>query len=137
MISEEQIISNLKNRKRRIIVISFLIVVCLIVILSSFAASQRALKTIEDDIPIPIDVSRIDEKLLLKNIPGLFQDYGELSQIMALSSFHASRIYALGNVFSIFLGLLTGLLIYEIVGQTRNRLIVEMWERLNKLEKNV
>ena len=137
MISEEDLVKSIKNRKRRIVFLSCSIIVSGIIVTCSLYFSNKILSVIENGVYKPPQLANINEDILVEKLPEMFRIYTELAQSLTLSSFHASRIYSAAIIFSIIGGLLISQLINELLGSNKDRIIVTLWEKLKKIEKKV
>ncbi|MBI3986826.1 MAG: hypothetical protein HY343_07905 [Lentisphaerae bacterium] len=125
MISEQKMIEQMQKRKIRIIALCFVIPLYGVLLGLAIAAYQKATHVISPVLPYTFNIANLEQQL-----PDLLSTYANLS-------IAASRMYALGLMAACILGIFIGLLIVEIRGQTYDRLIVSMWKRLEKLEKDV
>lgn len=137
MASEEKIINNLKNRRKRIIVLGLLLLFLGVGLSYGVITTNRMLNILENYVPNSSKIQIKNPDLFVKKLPGLFEAYAKLSQNMAITSFHVSKMYMNTLVLAVSFGAIISLFIIQIIGNDKDKLIISMWEKINKKEKNV
>ena len=125
MISEEKLIQQMQKRKMRIIALFIGIASYCLLLGLTIVALQKVMSVVRPMSPYTFDTSSFT-----KLLPELLTTNTEISIAV-------SKTYILGLLLSCVLSMFIGMLIVEIRGATHARLIISMWKRLEKLEKDV
>ena len=128
MISEEKMIEKMKKRKTQIVFLCIIIVFLCAVMVTLGIFIEKGLDRIEDN------DYWAEAVVNTQNVP---EAWAQLFSSCAMWAFTTSAIFIQVMVMACVLGFVIAILIGELNGSRSRRLIVSMWERIERLEKGV
>lgn len=128
VISEEKMIEQMKKRKTQIFGLCINIVILCVAMVTLGIFVEKGLDRINDN-------DHWTEAVVeTQNIP---EAWAGLFSYCAMLAFATSAVFITVMVMACALGFVIPLLIGELTGRRSRRLIVSMWERIERLEKGV
>jgi ABC-type phosphate transport system permease subunit len=126
VISEEKMIEKMKKRKTKIVGLCITIVMSCVILVIGGIVIEKSLDRIEDN------DYWAEAVVETQNVP---EAWAQLFSSCAMLAFGTSKIYVAIMVVACALGVMAAQLFAELTGLGRQRIIVSMWERLERLEK--